>query len=115
MLDGTWQPPQPSVGQRRDGQGLFYPGKTHTVVSETEGGKTWFALAACIAEMDAGCHVVYIDFEDDQGSVVGRLLTLGVNPEVIAELFHYIRPDETLNGRHLEELRGVLTPTGPPW
>ena len=68
VLDGTWQPPKPTVGRRQDGLGLFYPGKTHTVVSETEGGKTWLALAACIAEMDAGCHVVYVDFEDDRAS-----------------------------------------------
>jgi hypothetical protein len=50
VLDGTWQPPVPSVGRRSDGLGLFYQGKTHTVVSETEAGKTWFALAAAIHE-----------------------------------------------------------------
>ena len=104
VLDGTWQPPQPSIGRRADGKGMFYPGKTHTVVSETEAGKTWFALAAAIHEMAAGCHVFYIDFEDDQGTVVGRLLTLGVNPEIIADLFHYIRPEHPLQGQHLEAL-----------
>ena len=59
VLDGTWQPPQPSVGRRTHGKGLFYPGRTHTVVSETEAGKTWFALAASIHEMAAGCHVLH--------------------------------------------------------
>jgi hypothetical protein len=104
VLDGTWQPPKPTVGQRTDGQGLFYPGKSHTVVSETEAGKTWFALAACRHEMTAGCHVFYIDFEDDEGSVAGRLLTLGVDPAAIADLFHYIRPEHPLKGEHFYAL-----------
>jgi hypothetical protein len=104
VLDGTWKPLEPSVGRRSDGRGLFYPARTHTVVSETEAGKTWFALAAAIAEMMAGCHVFYIDFEDDEGSVVGRLLSLGVDPEVIRDLFHYIRPEHPLQGTHLDAL-----------
>jgi hypothetical protein len=31
VLDGTWQPLQPTVGLRTDGVGVFYPGKSHTV------------------------------------------------------------------------------------
>jgi hypothetical protein len=104
VLDGTWRPPEPSVGRRSDDNGVFYPGKTHTVVSETEAGKTWFALAACKSEMEDGCHVFYIDFEDDEGSVADRLLALGADPEVIREQFHYFRPEHPLEGRHLEAL-----------
>jgi hypothetical protein len=113
VLDGTWRPPEPSIGRRSDGQGLFYPGKTHTVVSETEAGKTWFALAAAIHEMAAGCHVFYIDFEDDQGSVVGRLLNLGVDPEAIREMFHYIRPEHPLKGIHFDVLCRELATYSP--
>jgi hypothetical protein len=113
VLDGTWKPPEPCVGRRSDGKGLFYPGRTHTVVSETEAGKTWFALAASIHEMTAGCHVFYIDFEDDEGSVVGRLLSLGVDPEAIHELFHYIRPEHPLQGTHLDALCEELAHYGP--
>jgi hypothetical protein len=83
------------------------------VVSETEAGKTWFALAASIHEMADGCHVFYIDFEDDEGTVVGRLLALGVNAEVIRDLFHYIRPEHPLQGRHLDALREELAAYGP--
>jgi hypothetical protein len=104
VLDGTWRPLEPSVGRRSDGKGLFYPGKTHTVISETEAGKTWFALAAAIHEMAVGCHVFYIDFEDDEGTAVGRLLALGVSPDAIRDLFHYIRPEHPLEGRHFEAL-----------
>lgn len=40
VLDGTWKPPEPTVGRRSDGVGLFYPGKKHTISSESEAGKT---------------------------------------------------------------------------
>lgn len=115
VLDGTYQPPQPTVGRRTDKAGLFYPGKCHVVVSETEAGKTWLVLSAAIDEMSDGNHVVYIDFEDDEGGVVGRLLILGVHPDVIRERFHYLRPSDQLGtGIHRDDLHRVLiehTPT----
>lgn len=115
VLAGTYTPPQPTVGRRTDGHGLFYPGKCHTVVSETEGGKTWFALSACLDEMQAGNHVVYLDFEDDEGGIVGRLLTLGVDRDRIRQHFHYLRPDSPLGtGINMDDLRALLeeyTPT----
>lgn len=93
VLDGTWQPPTPTVGRRSDGVGLFYPGKKHTVSSESEAGKTWFALAACRDEILRENHVFYYDFEDDKGPVVARLMLLGVNAKQIGEFFHYVRPE----------------------
>ncbi len=111
VLDGSWQPPEATVGLRSDGRGLFYPAKSHTVVSETEGGKTWLALVAGLDEMARGNHVFYIDFEDDEGGIVGRLLTLGANRERIHSQFHYIRPSEQLGtGINLDDLaRGLDT------
>ena len=35
VLDGSWQPPRPTVGRRSDGGGLFYPGKVHTISQHT--------------------------------------------------------------------------------
>ena len=114
VLDGTWQPPQPTVGRRADGVGLFYPGRTHTVVSETEGGKTWFALSASLDELNAGKHVVYLDFEDDEGGTVGRLLTLGAHRDRIGDQFHYLRPDDPLGtGVNLDDLHRVLADHAP--
>ena len=40
--------------------------------------------SACLDEMQAGHHVVYLDFEDDEGGIVGRLLTLGVDRDASA-------------------------------
>jgi DnaB-like helicase N terminal domain len=108
VLDGTWQPPHPTVGKRSDGKGVLYPGKTHTGIGETEAGKGWFALSGAVDEMADGNHVVYVDFEDDEAGVVGRLLTMGISPRMIDEHFEYIHPEHPLKGRHLEAFLALL-------
>lgn len=109
VLDGTWQPARPAVGARTDGVGLFYPGKVHTVASESEAGKTWFALAAVAVELAAGRTVVYLDFEDDEGGIVGRLRALQVPTAAILERFVYIRPTQPLGtGLHRDDLAAAL-------
>jgi hypothetical protein len=109
VLAGSWQAAEPSVGRRSDGVGLFYPGKLHTVSSESEGGKTWFALSVVLDELIREHHVVYLDFEDDEGGIVGRLLTLGADREAIRERFHYLRPEDPLGtGIHADDLRDLL-------
>lgn len=108
VLDGTYAPPKPSVGRRDDGVGLFYPGRMNSVASESEAGKTWFALIACLQEINDGNHVLYLDFEDDAGGVVGRLLCLGAHPATILELFHYVRPENSPSDIDLIDLASVL-------
>jgi 5S rRNA maturation endonuclease (ribonuclease M5) len=113
VLNGTYQPPEPTVGSRKDGVGLFYPGRMHSVVGESESGKTWFMLAACAEEMTNGNAVLYIDFEDDEGGVVGRLLTLGVVPDIIRHHFLYVRPEAAIGyGTGRDHLGAVLS-VGP--
>jgi hypothetical protein len=115
VLDGTYQPPMPTVGERDDGVGLFYPGRKHTVASESEAGKTWYALHAAVVELDRGSAVVYVDFEDDEGGIVGRLLALQVRPDVIRERFVYLRPEgpvyDVVNRSDLAQALGDLEPT----
>lgn len=94
VLSGDYRPPEPTVGARSDGVGLFYPGRTHTVSAESEGGKTWLALIACLTEMERGHSVVYLDFEDDEGGIVSRLLLLGASPGLVRDQFIYVRPEE---------------------
>ncbi|GAA1154901.1 AAA family ATPase [Nocardioides aquiterrae] len=114
VLEGSWQPPEASVGRRSDGVGLFYPGKVHTVSSESEGGKTWLCLSVVLDELKAGNSVVYVDFEDDEGGIVGRLLTLGADRLALAERFHYVRPDDALGtGVHLDDLTDLLRDVRP--
>jgi hypothetical protein len=109
VLDGTWQPPLPTVGKRSDGCGMFYPGKHHSAIGETESAKTWFALSAGLDEMAAGNHVLFIDFEDDEGTIVSRLLAIsGQSTEMIRERFHYLRPDGPLSPANRSDLDAVL-------
>ena len=114
VLDGSWTRPQPTVGRRADGVGLLYPHRQHTLVSESEGGKTWLMLAIATTEINAGNAVVYIDFEDDEGGIVGRLLTLGLPAEKIRDKFAYIRPEhgiDTAGRSQIEQAVGDLNPT----
>jgi hypothetical protein len=108
VLSGQWKPPKPAVGRRTDGVGIFYPGKVHSLASESEAGKTWLALAAAATELRAGNLVLYNDFEDDEGGVVGRLLALQVEPEVIAEKFAYLRPTTPLGPASVADLQEIL-------
>ncbi|MEU6490365.1 AAA family ATPase [Streptomyces sp. NPDC046984] len=108
VLDGSYSPPQPTVGRRDDGVGLFYPGRMNSVASESEAGKTWLALIACLQEINNGNHVLYLDFEDDAGGVVGRLLCLGANPADVLERFHYVRPENSPSDIDLIDLAMVL-------
>lgn len=114
ILDGSHVDPEPTVGERVDHVGLFYPGKCHTIASESEGGKTWLMLSAVMTEMEAGHHVVYLDFEDSAAGIVGRLLKLRANPAHLRERFHYIGPTEpltTASHEALSELMGTYQPT----
>lgn len=115
VLNGDWEPPKPTVGQRDDGVGLFYPGRVHTVASEPEGGKTWFALAAAATELSRGNAIIYIDFEDDESGVTSRLRALGITPEVILAQFGYINPNQpitqSINRNDLATAIAVLKPT----
>ncbi len=114
VLEGSWRPAEPTVGARADGVGLFYPGKVHTVSSESEGGKTWLVLAAVLHELRAGKSVVYVDFEDDEGGIVGRLLTLQADRLDLAARFHYLRPQDPLGGgTHSDDLTALLCDVRP--
>ncbi|GHC27023.1 MULTISPECIES: DnaB-like helicase N-terminal domain-containing protein [Streptomyces rochei group] len=115
VLDGTHKPAQPTVGARNDGIGLFYPGRVNGIQGESEAGKSWVALICCLVEMNRGCHVFYLDFEDSEEGIVGRLMLLGANPDDVRTYFHYIRPAtaptpatiKTL-GRRITDLRATL-------
>jgi AAA domain len=109
VLDGTYTPPVPTIGSRDDGTGLFYPGRQHSVAGETESGKSMLMLAQAEVELRRGNCVVYVDFEDDEGGVVGRLLALGAKPDAIRDRFAYLRPEEPLGALgNRDDLRRVL-------
>lgn len=115
ILNGTYQTPQPTVGAREDGVGLYYPGRAHVLAAESESGKTWFQLAVHAHEMRTGNGTVYLDFEDDAAGVVGRLLAMNVPPDIIRDRFAYIRPESPLmvagSREDLAQAIGDLHPT----
>ena len=96
LFNGTHKPPMPELFQRSDGQPLLYRGKCHAFNGESESGKTWAALIACVLAIRAGEHVLYLDFEDTADTVVTRLLALGAKPEDVLTFFHYVQPAEPL-------------------
>jgi hypothetical protein len=105
-LDGTYEPPVPSVGvHRTDGLHFLYPGKHHEILGETESGKTWFCLMAALAEMRKGNKVVYIHFEEcDPGSTIERLKALGATNEELLAQFLFVGPVEKCNSQSVQAL-----------
>jgi hypothetical protein len=55
--------------------------------------KTFVALIAIVEQILLGFHVVLIDYEGSENSIVERLRELGVTWEQVDEQFSYIRPD----------------------
>jgi hypothetical protein len=95
VLDGTFTTPEPDLGFRSDGEAMLYSGKEHSIASEPECGKTWWVLMQVRSVLENGGNVVYVDFEDDEGTIVGRLHhTLGVPARMLGpDRFRYVRPE----------------------
>ncbi|YAL82846.1 AAA family ATPase [Dermacoccaceae bacterium W4C1] len=109
---GTLARHTPRIGLRDDGIGLFYAGKVNGVAGASGAGKSWTGLAVT-AQLIAAEHVVYVDLEDDEAGIVGRLLDLHAAPEDILGRFHYVRPDEAFGGLSAGQLDALLTTYTP--
>lgn len=99
---------RPIYLERTDGVPLVYPGKVHAFNAESETGKSMLALYCCAERLLMGEHVGYIDFEDSPSGVVERMLGFGVSPAVLLERFHYIRPDDPIDGKAKLKVREML-------
>lgn len=109
ILAGDEFEPPPAMLRRADQAGLLYAGKVHSFAGEPESGKTWLALAACVEAIEAGQHVVYLDFEDQASVIVGNLRKLGATDEAILARFGYLRPDEPLTKAARTDLERALS------
>ncbi len=94
--------------ERTDGVPLLYPGKVHAFNAESETGKSMLAIYCCAERLLLGEHVGYIDFEDSARGVIDRLLGFGVAPAVALERFHYVRPDDPIDGGAKLRVREML-------
>ncbi len=96
VLDGNRTGPIANLLLRSDGTGLLYPGRTHAFVGEPESGKSWLALLAIVQAIESGGVAILIDFEDDEHSIVARLVALGASSTSIIERFRYLRANDPL-------------------
>ena len=108
-LRGESTNPEPTMGiVRSDGLRLIYPGREHTVLGETESGKTWFALACVVAEIIDGNTVVYIHYEEsDPGSTIERLRMLGLTADTIAAQLRFVAPNRPIRGEWVSPLTAL--------
>ena len=110
ILDGSYQPEEPSIAERTDGRCLFYAGRTHSIFGESGSGKSLVMQAIAVSVMGQGMDVLYLDFESDAGSIVGRLRSLGAKDSELRERFHYVRPDAPLGSMlDWETYRSVIS------
>lgn len=88
--------------------GVFYRDKVNEVHGPSESGKTMFVLAVAAQEIEAGRHVVMIDYEDDGRSIVNRLRhVFGMERAQIEKHFHYFRPDTPFTQAGLDHITGI--------
>jgi hypothetical protein len=109
ILAGTTAEKPPSMLRRIDEQGLIYRGKTHNIAGEPESGKGFLALQLCTERVSLGEHVLYVDFEDTASTAVDRLRAIGVPDETIGRQFHYVAPEEPLEGGIVDLLSEGMT------
>lgn len=95
-ISGDHEPELPTVGLVDGTLPLFYAGRVNAINGESGTGKGLVTLAIAAQELAAGHTVAMLDYEDTEGSVVGRLLAMGVDPRAILERFLYIQPNEPL-------------------
>lgn len=107
------EPLAPTLLTRSDKRCLFYPGKINALIGESESGKSWLALLAIAQEINAGNHVVYVDFEDTDRTLVARLAMLGCDPDIVDERVAYISPEETLTPAAAEILAAEMAVGAP--
>jgi hypothetical protein len=93
-LDGTYQPPEPNIGARReyDRVQMIYPSRWHTVVGLTESGKSLFAVWQSVSVIRDGGLVVYLHFEEtDPRGTLERMRNfgqpLGIDTDTIRKQF----------------------------
>lgn len=119
VRDGVDLTPKTGVLARADGAGLLYPGRINTLFGPPESAKTWIALAAAVQVLERGGTAMMLDFEDDPGSQIARVASLGGGLDAIAERFVYLAPERpmfgpgTLDRAMFDELAALLEERRP--
>jgi hypothetical protein len=104
-VHGTKTRPQADLFTRDDGQCIFYRGQFNGLHGTDTVGKSFVALFCAVDELNAGRHIIWLDFEDpDETNVVGRLQDLGVHDELIVQNFHYFNPQSAPTDADIDQL-----------
>ena len=100
-------PPEATIGRRIDGQGLIYPGMSHSFFGDADSMKTWLALfivREAMASRDDRGHpdqsVVYLDCERNRRTFVRRMALIGADLETLHHTCAYFRVTMPLVSRH---------------
>jgi hypothetical protein len=108
VLAGDHTQPTPTVGHTIDGsRALSYRGAVNGMHADSGNGKGWVALLKAKQQLEMSNHVAFIDYEDNEASIVARLRILGVTVDAIRSRFHYFRPRDEWTAavtRHLVEM-----------
>ena len=95
------EPPKPVLLKRFDGNPLLYSGQVNCIFGDTEAGKTFIALGACVEALIAGRRVLILDM-DHNGEVatVSRLIKMGAPCSRLVDQsrFRYCEPED---GSHI--------------
>lgn len=97
IRSGDIERPTPTVGQRSDGSGLFYPGRLNGLVGRYGSAKSFVAMCCAIQEIRRGNRVWWVDFEDDPYGTAERAVDLGASDEAVSTHLTYINPSEPLS------------------
>ena len=108
VLAGDYEPPRPTIGKRRDLHPVLYRGKTHSVVGQTESGKTWLAYSIGLDVIADGHGFAIVDFEDTEETAVHRLRLMGATDRQIRDHVAYIRPEQPLTADTYADVRAAI-------
>ena len=107
--------PFPPLAAGRTADACSIPARLTPVNGESEAGKSFVSQHVAVQEIERGHGVVYLDFEDEVGSVTAHLVELGCPPASILAHFAYISPHEPLTTERaradLQAAMGDLRPS----
>jgi hypothetical protein len=103
---------KPTIGETSTGEHLLYAGHLNGVHGESGIGKTMFAQAIVVEQLELGNQVVYLDLEDpDENRMCNRLQSLGATKEQLHNQLKYINPTTGFHDDAVGALVGLLTRT----
>jgi AAA domain len=91
------------------GECMSYLNATTWIWGQPGHGKTILVLVWAAQQVRAGRHVVWLDFEGQEGEILARLTgMLGCGEDEVVEYFHLIQPDEPFGKEAQREYRKLL-------